>query len=278
MRDFVETMDQLGFRVILFDEDGPHELRPTAPEPPPMFPGLRGGVAVPRLCAGRTWYTEFGPAFDPPGVLLDAGQFDDVTYGNDVCPSFLSTNLGWTVYCDHPDPAEREFPESQRFRAHRNVWVRRDAPEDAELGGFWDVPDGDVCLDLDDPADAAYSPDYVTSDRIGRILKWIEKHPQPMPGWVYVATAEASLPMPGGGWYDLVGEEGWHAQGAYPLDWSFDRILDDLLRQLNERLNTDWQTKAGVPHRVWTMADCDAYGEGDVPGVLWQVKRVRVAA
>ena len=39
----------------------------------------------------------------------------DISYGNDVCPSW--SHNGYQVFIDHPDPNERELgPDIQRFR------------------------------------------------------------------------------------------------------------------------------------------------------------------
>jgi hypothetical protein len=70
---------------------------------------------------GFPWVDEFGPEFlVPPIVGESAGEFADQSWGNDICPSFDcgETKDGQTIslWCDHPNPEEREMPEWKRFR------------------------------------------------------------------------------------------------------------------------------------------------------------------
>lgn len=41
-------------------------------------------------------------------------QWEDASYGNDACPSFVFE--GYQIFHDHPNPDEREIPEWERFR------------------------------------------------------------------------------------------------------------------------------------------------------------------
>ncbi|CCD94659.1 hypothetical protein BRAO375_3660053 [Bradyrhizobium sp. ORS 375] len=45
---------------------------------------------------------------------LPAG-FVDSSWRNDACPSFDNAALCLRIWCDHPDPSQREFPSNARF-------------------------------------------------------------------------------------------------------------------------------------------------------------------
>lgn len=62
-----------------------------------------------------TYATEF-PDFDLQ-VAVPA-DWEDVSWHNDVCPSFQTPN-GLRVWIDYADPAEREFDGYPRFVASR---------------------------------------------------------------------------------------------------------------------------------------------------------------
>jgi hypothetical protein len=75
-----------------------------------------------------SWEDEFGPEYDVPAAILDrvqAGLLDDVSWHNDVAPSFEIVGAPpppkdepeentWRIFAEHPDPDEREF-EIDRF-------------------------------------------------------------------------------------------------------------------------------------------------------------------
>tara|TARA_R100001082_G_scaffold74178_1_gene42801 strand:+ start:180 stop:470 length:291 start_codon:yes stop_codon:yes gene_type:complete len=53
--------------------------------------------------------------------------WEDVSYGNDACPSWAFN--GFQVFIEHANPKEREVPEWSRF------WIIREA--DYGIGGTW---------------------------------------------------------------------------------------------------------------------------------------------
>lgn len=61
-----------------------------------------------------TFHIEFPdfPADEMPEV---PASFDDVSWHNDACPSFVSDALGLQIFIDYKDPNQREFPETERF-------------------------------------------------------------------------------------------------------------------------------------------------------------------
>lgn len=61
-----------------------------------------------------TFRTEF-PDFDPATMPAIPSGFDDVSWHNDMCPSFLNEAAGLIIFVDYVDCKEREFPEIPRF-------------------------------------------------------------------------------------------------------------------------------------------------------------------
>jgi hypothetical protein len=63
------------------------------------------------------WKVEF-PDFDdePPAAWLAEHSFEDVSWHNDVCPSWLCDVF--TLYVDYADPEKRDHPEAARFSLH----------------------------------------------------------------------------------------------------------------------------------------------------------------
>lgn len=72
------------------------------------------------------WLDEFGPAYAVPSEIADV--LEDLSFGNDVCPSFTTRVLAQNdpdyhagvdvrLWADHPDPQQRETgPDTPRFR------------------------------------------------------------------------------------------------------------------------------------------------------------------
>jgi hypothetical protein len=63
-----------------------------------------------------TWQTEFGPDYDVPAIILEAG-LKDQSWRNDACPAFaypLSDDgeKDIVLWADHPDAAQREVSET----------------------------------------------------------------------------------------------------------------------------------------------------------------------
>lgn len=68
------------------------------------------------------WRAEFGPGYQVPGVITDEPGIEDISWRNDVAPSFTFASvaeLGTTdlrLWVEHPDPAEREAgPRAPRY-------------------------------------------------------------------------------------------------------------------------------------------------------------------
>tara|TARA_R110002012_G_scaffold124121_2_gene275000 strand:+ start:758 stop:1036 length:279 start_codon:yes stop_codon:yes gene_type:complete len=62
--------------------------------------------------------------------LRQPDGWEDVSYGNDACPSW--SVKGYQVFIDHPDPVQRELgPDIKRF------WVQREC--DYGEGNAWGV-------------------------------------------------------------------------------------------------------------------------------------------
>lgn len=61
--------------------------------------------------AFQTEFPDF-PAADMPAI--PAG-FEDCSWHNDACPSFVSDQLGLSLFIDYASPLSRELPYSKRF-------------------------------------------------------------------------------------------------------------------------------------------------------------------
>ena len=59
------------------------------------------------------------PRFDTATLPPIPAGFEDSSWHNDVCPSFLNIKRQLQIFIDYADPAEREFPKSKRFRVLR---------------------------------------------------------------------------------------------------------------------------------------------------------------
>ena len=60
-------------------------------------------------------FKEEFPDFDPADMPAIPAGFDDVSWHNDMCPSFLNERAGLIIFVDYAEPAKREFPECPRF-------------------------------------------------------------------------------------------------------------------------------------------------------------------
>lgn len=64
------------------------------------------------------WSSEFTLDYDMPAeivALVSAGQLTDVSWHNDVCPSFTfaGSDESARLFVDHPDPEQRETSGSR---------------------------------------------------------------------------------------------------------------------------------------------------------------------
>lgn len=78
------------------------------------------------------WRQQFPAHFDVPELLTTDPDLDDLSYGNDVCPSFTTKALAdynaehptddssfdLRLWVEHPDPEMREVPGAVRFAVH----------------------------------------------------------------------------------------------------------------------------------------------------------------
>lgn len=56
------------------------------------------------------------PNFDQSTLPADMpAGFDDSTWCNDTCPSFINEAAGLVIFIDYANPEDREFPETPRF-------------------------------------------------------------------------------------------------------------------------------------------------------------------
>lgn len=83
-----------------------------------------------------TYLTEF-PDFDPATMPAIPAGFDDVSWHNDACPSFLNEALGLIIFVDFADADKREFPETERFTLGR--WDNGNTGNDVCSSDDWGV-------------------------------------------------------------------------------------------------------------------------------------------
>lgn len=77
----------------------------------------------------RTYANQF-PNFDPATLPQIPPEWDDMSWGNDVCPSWQTGDLAFRVFVDYPVPAEREFPDTPRYSVSR--YASRDPQSELE--------------------------------------------------------------------------------------------------------------------------------------------------
>jgi hypothetical protein len=63
------------------------------------------------------WFAEFCDFRDMPAIPTD---WEDVSWHNDVCPSFHAKGETVRIFVDYPDGDLREYPEHKRFSAYKN--------------------------------------------------------------------------------------------------------------------------------------------------------------
>lgn len=75
----------------------------------------------------RNWKNQFGEAYDVPAQVTAFPQIIDTSWGNDACPTFTLPKferLGDTptvaLCVEHPDKAQREFTDWNRFVVQRD--------------------------------------------------------------------------------------------------------------------------------------------------------------
>ncbi len=78
-----------------------------------------------------TWRDEFPPEFDVPELISGDPELEDVSWHNDVCPSFTLKRLMGKVletgavdvrlWCEHPDPDKREWDIETRYNVYDHV-------------------------------------------------------------------------------------------------------------------------------------------------------------
>jgi hypothetical protein len=74
------------------------------------------------------------PAADMPAI--PAG-FEDVSWHNDSCPSFMNEAAGLILFVDFADTAKREYPETTRFNV--NVWEDGNTGIEVVASDEWQV-------------------------------------------------------------------------------------------------------------------------------------------
>lgn len=87
---------------------------------------------------GCGWEVEF-PDFEPSDIPAIPEGFEDVSWRNDSCPSFMNEAAGLIIFVEREDAAEREIEETARFNLA--VW---DQGADAHIAGGEDF---DVVLE-----------------------------------------------------------------------------------------------------------------------------------
>ena len=60
-------------------------------------------------------YVEEFPSFPEGAIPAIPEGFEDVSWHNDVCPSFKNDALSLTIYVDYPDPNMRELESAAHF-------------------------------------------------------------------------------------------------------------------------------------------------------------------
>lgn len=83
-----------------------------------------------------TYLTEF-PDFDPATMPEIPEGFQDVSWHNDACPSFLNETLGLIIFVDFEDSEKREFRETERFTLGK--WENGNTGNDVCSSDDWGV-------------------------------------------------------------------------------------------------------------------------------------------
>lgn len=86
-------------------------------------------MAKKECLTGSGWEVEF-PDFEPSDIPAIPQGFEDVSWRNDSCPSFLNEAAGLIIFVEREDAAKREIEETARFNLA--VW---DQGADAHIAG-----------------------------------------------------------------------------------------------------------------------------------------------
>lgn len=79
------------------------------------------------------------PDFDQTTLPAIPAGFEDVSWHNDSCPSFLNEKAGLIIFTDYADPALREFEEGPRFNL--NTWDNGNCDTLRESDDWQDILD-----------------------------------------------------------------------------------------------------------------------------------------
>lgn len=87
------------------------------------------------------WLDAFGPSADVPAVLSADPRLQDVSWHNDVCPSFVAAPSTYEgagadevrLWADFPDKARSEYPTCARFRVCDNHLILFQTDDVADL-------------------------------------------------------------------------------------------------------------------------------------------------
>lgn len=90
-----------------------YHVEPEAYEPgDPDAPGV--AAMLERVIAAMPQYLQAFPDFDPATLPAIPADWQDISWRQDCCPRF-DAGAGISVFVDYLNPAEREFPDTNRF-------------------------------------------------------------------------------------------------------------------------------------------------------------------
>ncbi len=64
------------------------------------------------------WKQEFSGSYDIPRQIedkVDTAEYEDISWHNDVCPSFVCTATMRRLWVEHPEPQMREWDAMPRY-------------------------------------------------------------------------------------------------------------------------------------------------------------------
>lgn len=105
----LEAAQTLGLPAITDHEDG----TPEGDEACALW-NAAWGLAKAKYLTAAPFEVEF-PDFDAKDMPEIPAGFDDVSWHNDSCPSFMNEAAGLILFVEHIDPAQRDFEEMDRF-------------------------------------------------------------------------------------------------------------------------------------------------------------------
>lgn len=114
-------------------ESDPAVIAADSLSPAALVEAAANAVAL-NAPVAQSYRTEF-PDFPPATMPAIPAAFDDVSWHNDSCPSFLNESLGLIIFVDYADPERREFPECPRFNV--NVWDNGNTGTEVYSGDDW---------------------------------------------------------------------------------------------------------------------------------------------